>query len=179
MGEIEPKGARAEHERDQLNALRAALDAIHHHYRVLFARYSALAIAPTGAMVEAGDAELRHHLGPDVPIPPGIAKTVWLAMISKRPKGRDLSLSAEGVPPLSPAQMEWLRTMLIPSCCHTSGAHDPRHFIERRSVCTHQKAGCYDRLRRALGLGDVTPHEATSREECIWCHQDPATTRLP
>lgn len=70
----------------------------------------------------------------------------------------------------TPAQLEWLRQMLTPRCCHVSGDHDPTHFKERRYVCEIQQAERYRALRAALNLGDAKPEEAIEADGgCGWC----------
>ena len=74
-------------------------------------------------------------------------------------------------PDFTPTQQAWLREMLTPGCCHTSGEHDPRHFRQDKHVCLYQRSDTYNTLRTALGLGDVQPQEARSTPGCVWCEE--------
>lgn len=78
-------------------------------------------------------------------------------------------------------QLAWLVDIATPRCCHTTGEHDPKHFLERKYVCRGQLAEVAYRLREALGLDAepldrghylqrwVGPSEAVSRTGCQQC----------
>lgn len=78
-------------------------------------------------------------------------------------------------------QLAWLLDLARPRCCHVTGEHNPRHFVEQRYVCSDQLAGVAYRLVDALGLGaaphdfghyrrrQVDPATAVSRQGCFWC----------
>ena len=51
-------------------------------------------------------------------------------------------------------QLTWLADIATPRCCHATGAHDPRHFLDHLYVCRDQLAEVAYRLREALGLND-------------------------
>jgi hypothetical protein len=82
---------------------------------------------------------------------------------------------------LTPEQIEWLLDLARPRCCHVTGEHDPRHFVDRRYVCRDQMAAIAWRLRIALGVDEVrevrpgvdrrwvNPEEAVSMAGCHWC----------
>ena len=84
------------------------------------------------------------------------------------------------VPEFTSEQMIWLKTMLWPRCCHITGEHDPRHFLDGKYVCSLQESQRYIALRKALGLPllhpdkewpGVPPEEAVSKPGCYWCRQ--------
>lgn len=79
-------------------------------------------------------------------------------------------------------QLAWLADVATPRCCHTTGEHNSKHFVERKYVCRGQLSEVAYRLREALGLDDepvdwghylqrrVNPAEAVSRAGCPQCH---------
>ena len=74
-------------------------------------------------------------------------------------------------PEFTEEQIEWLKDMLTPRCCHTSGMHDPCHYTEQKYVCKSQKAECYDHTRLSLGMGRATPQEAIPSKSCSRCNK--------
>lgn len=49
-------------------------------------------------------------------------------------------------------QLAWLVDIATPRCCHTTGEHDPNHFVDGRYVCSDQLAEVAWRLIGALGM---------------------------
>lgn len=76
-------------------------------------------------------------------------------------KGDDVQFSRK--------QKQFLTDLLTPRCCHTTGLHDPQHFVEGKYVCNDQKARAFDRARKYLGLPEVTPADAVSEDGCERC----------
>ena len=80
-------------------------------------------------------------------------------------------------------QLAWLADIATPRCCHATGEHNPRHFLDKRYVCYDQLAEVAYRLREALGLDGepvdrghylqrrVDPSTAVSRVGCPQCEQ--------
>ena len=80
-------------------------------------------------------------------------------------------------------QLAWLADIATPRCCHATGEHNPRHFLDKRYVCYDQLAEVAYRLREALELNDVPkdygnymersvdPYVAVSRAGCPQCEQ--------
>ena len=62
---------------------------------------------------------------------------------------------------------EIIALLSIP-CCHTSGMHDPLHFVERKYVCEDQKSAALENLCRALNINPVT-----KSVDCWWCEKYP------
>ena len=52
----------------------------------------------------------------------------------------------------SEEQLAWLADIARPRCCHTTGEHDPEHFIRRSFVCRDQLADIAWRLRAAVPI---------------------------
>lgn len=69
-----------------------------------------------------------------------------------------------------PDQVEVLRGLLVLPCCHTSGEHDPTHYIEGRYICYDQKAKAWERIVEAL---KIEP-QIHSESNCWWCRNYPA-----
>lgn len=59
---------------------------------------------------------------------------------------------------------------LTPTCCHTSGMHDPTHWKENKSICTLQKAEAFDRVLELLNI-KYTPADVPSSKDCWWCNE--------
>lgn len=74
-------------------------------------------------------------------------------------------------PNFTNAQIDFLKDIFTPRCCHTTGLHDPMHFEKKRFVCELQKAEAFDRGRELLGFGEVTPDEAIPKKDCGWCNR--------
>lgn len=66
-------------------------------------------------------------------------------------------------------QLEFLRDLLLPRCCHVTGMHDPGHFEEKKYVCELQKRDAFDRARMLLGFKKISPSDPVSKEKCYWC----------
>lgn len=69
-------------------------------------------------------------------------------------------------------QLEFLKDIFTPRCCHNSGEHDPTHFVSYR-----QKARAFDRGRELLGFGEVTVDELIPEENCYWCNRESEATK--
>lgn len=70
-------------------------------------------------------------------------------------------------PKFTKEQMEFLREILTPPCCHVSGEHDPTHFREKPArVCYIQKQVAYDHALVMLRIGSVP---GKSKKNCYWC----------
>jgi hypothetical protein len=70
-------------------------------------------------------------------------------------------------PAFTSEQLNWLKEMLTPSCCHTSGEHNPTHFEENpEKLCYLQKYKTYDRICNELGFKDII---ARPDPKCGWC----------
>lgn len=67
-------------------------------------------------------------------------------------------------------QLAYLRDLLTPTCCHTTGMHNPNHFEDDKYVCADQKAKALDRARVSLHLKKITPQDVKRDPECGWCH---------
>ena len=72
-------------------------------------------------------------------------------------------------PSFNDTQLAWLEAALRPPCCHVTGEHNPRHWMQAGTVCQMQKADAYDRIREALGLGKVTASDGRAEPQCRWC----------
>lgn len=67
----------------------------------------------------------------------------------------------------TPEQLQYLRQLLQPTCCHVTGTHDPTHFQRDPSrLCTIQKADAWDRAVAWLGIAH---DRAVSSKTCGWC----------
>ena len=70
-------------------------------------------------------------------------------------------------PKFTKEQLDWLRSILKPSCCHVSGEHDPKHFEEQpKRICYIQKYKAYDKAMKALRFAPMT---GIPEDECGWC----------
>ena len=88
-----------------------------------------------------------------------------LKLIQSDFKNVDLSYK----PPFGGEQLAYLKDLFTPRCCHTTGMHDPRHFVDKQYVCNDQKAEAFDRGRELLGFGEVTPEDAIPADDCGRC----------
>ena len=71
-----------------------------------------------------------------------------------------------------------IRCALNPPCCHNSGMHDSRHFLEKKYVCDGQKAVAFDKVwalvKRLLGEEEaqVVCSDCISVEDCYFCEAE-------
>lgn len=65
--------------------------------------------------------------------------------------------------------------LLKPACCHVTGDHDPRHYVDGSYVCFYQKADAFDRVWKCMdeacgGEGEaVTVDDCVSTPDCLCC----------
>ena len=79
------------------------------------------------------------------------------------------------VPPLTftEQQVEWLADVLTPRCCHTTGLHNPDHFVDQAFICADQWRDSAHRLVKQLGIEDrFTVESARPTEGCRSCERD-------
>lgn len=57
-----------------------------------------------------------------------------------------------------------------PRCCHMTGEHDPRHFVEGKYLCEQQKAQAWHRVILLLGLDHHNSPEAAEPQPDTCCH---------
>lgn len=67
-----------------------------------------------------------------------------------------------------------LRRILRPSCCHVTGEHNPRHYMEGWGPCEIQQAEAYSAAIEALDLPRFSGGDAISTPECPWCERPAA-----
>jgi len=65
-----------------------------------------------------------------------------------------------------------IEAMLELPCCHITGTHNPRHYIERKYICQDQVAEAFHNLVKKLGLNPVVKHS----EDCLTCSRNPDKT---
>lgn len=68
-----------------------------------------------------------------------------------------------------------------PGCCHTTGTHDPRHFVDGKYLCDQQKAEAWHRVVLLLGIGRLAHPEAAERrpDSCFWCAREAEMAAVP
>lgn len=65
-------------------------------------------------------------------------------------------------------------------CCHITGEHDRRHFVDGRSVCTFQCAYAFMLLRHLAGYVNPRPEIAEpSPEFCGYCQRHELDKPIP
>ena len=68
----------------------------------------------------------------------------------------------------SDEQLEWIRELMRPPCCHVTGEHDPTHMA--RYVCVLQLAEIAKVARATFGLSArPDPNETQSVPGCPAC----------
>lgn len=72
-------------------------------------------------------------------------------------------------PEFTEEQRAYLRDLLRPRCCHVTGEHDPRHFVEGRYVCEIQASEAWNRACQELFGEQFGPEDALPKEDCGWC----------
>jgi len=75
-----------------------------------------------------------------------------------REDGKKIDFSSE--------QLKAIEEMATILCCHTSGMHDPEHWIDGEGFCLKQKAEAFENLCKKLGINP----KSRSREGCFWCN---------
>lgn len=71
------------------------------------------------------------------------------------------------VPDFSKEQLDYLSELLTPGCCHTTGEHNPRHFLaDPTDLCQSQRSEAWDHAVEQLGI-DI--EAAVSHEHCGHC----------
>lgn len=59
------------------------------------------------------------------------------------------------------------KNALTPYCCHTSGMHNPTHFVENpKKLCNNQKAKSFDRACKFIGFDPIA---IPNPNGCYWC----------
>lgn len=73
-------------------------------------------------------------------------------------------------PDFTEEQLQYLKQILVPPCCHVSGLHDPMHFREDRYICEKQKAKGFDNAWQTLFGKKIEPQDIPPRKDCGWCN---------
>jgi len=73
-------------------------------------------------------------------------------------------------PDFTGEQLQYLKQILMPPCCHVSGLHDPMHFRDDRYICEKQKAKGFDNAWQTLFGKEIEPQDVPPRKGCGWCN---------
>jgi len=67
----------------------------------------------------------------------------------------------------SSKQIMALEEMATIYCCHTTGMHDPTHWVKGKYICGLQKMDAFVRMCKTLGINPVS----ISEPDCGWCRR--------